>query len=54
MRFPKGVEGLFFAPLRGAEPTWIEYPELRHEIFNEVERAQVLGDLSAWLAAQSS
>lgn len=44
----------FRGRLGGPEPTWIEYPELRHEVFNEVERAQVLGDLSAWLAARLS
>ncbi|MGE0060350.1 MAG: alpha/beta hydrolase, partial [Dehalococcoidia bacterium] len=25
------------------------YPELMHEIFNEPEHPQVLGDLNAWL-----
>lgn len=29
------------------------YPELYHEVFNEPERAQVLGDVEAWLAAHN-
>jgi len=32
------------------EPTWIEYPGLRHELFNEVERRRVLDDLCRWLS----
>ena len=32
------------------EPTWIEYPGLRHELFNEVERERVLDDLCRWLS----
>ena len=35
-----------------SEPTWIEYPELRHEVFNELERAKVLGDLVSWLESR--
>jgi len=36
----------------GAEDrTWIEYPRLRHELFNEVERERVLEDLESWLSS---
>ncbi len=38
----------FMERLGGLEPTWIEYPGLRHEVFNEVERVRVLDDLVAW------
>jgi len=42
----------FGARLGGSDPTWIEYPDLRHEVFNELERAQVLGDLVSWLESR--
>ena len=29
------------------------YPGLYHEVFNEPERGQVLGDVEAWLAAHA-
>lgn len=38
-----------------APPQWVQsrrYADLAHEIYNEPERAQVLGDLVAWLDAQ--
>jgi alpha-beta hydrolase superfamily lysophospholipase len=28
------------------------YPELYHEVFNEPERAIVLGDVSSWIEAK--
>jgi alpha-beta hydrolase superfamily lysophospholipase len=31
------------------EAKTIQYPELYHEIFNEIERDQVIGDLVKWL-----
>ncbi|HJO26917.1 MAG: lysophospholipase [Planctomycetes bacterium] len=34
------------------DKTWIEYPGLYHEIFNEFEREKVLADLTDWLADQ--
>lgn len=37
--------------LGGGEVTTKIYPELYHEIFNEPERDEVLGDVMAWLAA---
>ena len=39
----------------GSEDKAIErYDGLAHEILNEPEREQVLGDLSAWLEARSA
>ena len=35
-----------------SDRTWIEYPNLRHELFNEVERERVLEDLGAWLSGR--
>ena len=40
--------------LGGNEPAWIEYPGLRHEVFNEVEREQVLRDLTEWAKSLAS
>jgi alpha-beta hydrolase superfamily lysophospholipase len=37
--------------LRGADATLTVYPGLYHEIFNEPERDEVLGDLVTWLDA---
>lgn len=34
---------------RSADKKRIVYPGMYHEIFNEVDRAQVLGDLTGWL-----
>ena len=34
-----------------ADKTLRFYPGLYHEIFNEPERDEVLGDMSAWLEA---
>lgn len=46
---PAGVRRLFHAV--GAEDKQhIEYEGFYHEIFNETERARVLGDLQTWLA----
>ncbi len=45
------VEGsrAFFAGVRSEGSALRTYPELRHEIFNEPERAQVYEDAFAWL-----
>lgn len=43
----------FHDSLGASDRTWIEYPHLRHELFNEVERAHVLEDLRVWLADRS-
>ncbi len=39
----------FFARLGSANRRLVTYPGLFHEVFNELERAQVVGDLLAWL-----
>ena len=36
--------------LGSADKEYIEYPGLRHEIFNEVERDKVLRDMQRWLS----
>ncbi|MBW2494365.1 MAG: lysophospholipase [Deltaproteobacteria bacterium] len=45
------VEGSrdFFEQLTATRRKLCTYPELRHEIFNEPERAAVLGDLVGWI-----
>ena len=47
---PAGSQALHEAA-RSADKTLKLYPGLYHEIFNEPERDQVLGDMSAWLEA---
>lgn len=42
----------FRAGLGASDSTWIEYPGLRHELFNEVERARVFEDLRGWLGSR--
>ena len=39
----------FYQRLQVADRTRLSYPGLYHEIFNELERDQVLDDLGAWL-----
>jgi alpha-beta hydrolase superfamily lysophospholipase len=48
---PSGSEWLH-AHAGSADKTLRLYPGLYHEIHNEPERAQVLGDVTAWLAAR--
>jgi alpha-beta hydrolase superfamily lysophospholipase len=43
----------FHDRLGTGDRTWIDYPGLRHELFNELGRAQVLADLAAWVADRS-
>jgi len=38
-----------FERLGASDSTWIEYPGLRHELFNEVERRRVFVDLTGWI-----
>jgi alpha-beta hydrolase superfamily lysophospholipase len=38
-----------FEALGAPDSTWIEYPGLRHEIFNELERRRVFVDMTSWL-----
>lgn len=38
-----------FGRLGAQDSTWIEYPGLRHELFNEVERERVFVDLTGWI-----
>lgn len=47
---PAGSQALFDAA-GSRDKTLTLYPGLYHEIFNEPERDQVLGDMSAWLEA---
>ncbi|MDP6369695.1 MAG: alpha/beta hydrolase [Planctomycetota bacterium] len=35
-----------------ADKSWIEYEDMYHEIFNELDRQRVLADLCAWLGDQ--
>ncbi|NHN37064.1 alpha/beta hydrolase [Pseudomaricurvus alcaniphilus] len=42
----------FFAQLASADKELIVYPDLYHEIFNEPEKDEVLGDLVIWLEAR--
>ena len=43
------------APLEGLEETTrIVYPDMQHEIYNEIDKARVLTDLWNWLNAQLS
>ncbi len=37
-----------------SDPTWIEYPGLLHEVFNELERRTVLEDLVSWLRERTN
>ena len=39
----------FFATIGSADKELHTYPGCFHEIYNEIERAQVMGDLGAWL-----
>ncbi len=39
----------FHAQLPAASARLIEYPSLYHELFNEIDAAQVFGDLDGWL-----
>ncbi len=41
----------FHAQLPAASARLIEYPSLYHELFNEIDAAQVFGDLDDWLSA---
>lgn len=43
----------FHDGLGASDRTWIDYPKLRHELFNEVERERVLGDLTGWLSSRT-
>jgi acylglycerol lipase len=43
-----------FARLGSADKSLVVYPGFFHEVFNEVERARVAGDLLAWLDARTS
>ena len=43
----------YYELLVASDRTWIEYPDLRHELFNEVGRRVVLEDVAGWLAARS-
>ncbi|NGQ93651.1 alpha/beta hydrolase [Brevibacillus sp. SYP-B805] len=45
---PAGV-ARFVEELSLPDKTYIEYPGLYHEVFNEPERERVLADLAAWL-----
>lgn len=44
----------FFARLGSASKRLVVYPGLFHEVLNEVERAQVTGDLLAWLGERTA
>ncbi len=39
----------FFERLGASDGTWKEYPGLRHELFNEVERERVFVDFTGWI-----
>lgn len=41
----------FFANVSAKDKTRHEYPEYRHEVFNEIDREKVLGDVRDWLDA---
>ena len=47
---PAGSQALYDTA-ESADKTLKLYPGLYHEIFNEPERDEVLGDMSAWLEA---
>ena len=38
-----------FERLGASDGTWKEYPGLRHELFNEVDRGRVFVDLTGWI-----
>jgi alpha-beta hydrolase superfamily lysophospholipase len=39
----------FFAAAGSADKTFRLYPESRHELFDDLDRAAVIADLLAWL-----
>lgn len=47
---PEAAEG-FFAAAGSPDKTWQLYPQSRHELFDDLDRAQALADLRAWLDA---
>ena len=44
----------FHDGLSATDISLIEYPNLRHELFNEVEREKVFADLVSWLRSHAS
>jgi alpha-beta hydrolase superfamily lysophospholipase len=49
---PRGAQ-MLYDRASSADKTIKIYPGLYHEVFNEPERAQVLGDVEGWLAAHT-
>ena len=41
----------FFVAAGSADKTWRHYPESYHELYDDLDREQVVADLLAWLAA---
>jgi lysophospholipase len=43
----------FFDAVGGADKTWHDYPDLYHELFNELGKERVFADLAAWLEGRA-
>jgi alpha-beta hydrolase superfamily lysophospholipase len=48
---PAAAARAFFAAAGSAEKQWKDYPQSLHELYDDLDREQVIADLAAWLEA---